>query len=99
KAIVRSCSSSTLTTDYVPNGEHAARFSAMNKIIGAKLSEENERPVNGVPSVSPLRDFAASVLATEALSWLGRVFSRPCSDAGANRSQQEGRKMGVIGGL
>src|SRR5258708_17165430 len=50
KAIVRSCSSSTLTTDHVPNsGRRRALPAAMTKIIAVKLMEENERAVNGFP--------------------------------------------------
>src|SRR5258708_36638392 len=50
KAIVRSCSSSTLTTDHVPNsGRRRALPAAMTKIIAVKLMEENDRPVNGFP--------------------------------------------------
>src|SRR6202163_4892464 len=80
KAIVRSCSSSTLTTDHVPNGGQRRPFAAMIKIITATLIEENERPVNG----RFRRDFAGF-----------EAFQR--SDAGADRAQQERRKMGVIG--
>src|SRR5437879_1685094 len=81
KAIVRSCSSSTLITDHAPNNGRPARFpAAINKIIAAKLMEEDERPVNG----------ALAQLFADAQS-----FER--SDSGANRSQQERRKMRVIG--
>jgi hypothetical protein len=55
----------------------------MIKIIAARLTEENEGPVNGFSPV-----FATQVVATP-------EFER--SDAGANGPQQERRKMRVIG--
>src|SRR5438045_3418148 len=75
----------------------------MTKIIAAKLGDENEYRVNTGVAAPRVGDTASREegAAKQALGSFGSVAIRAdqALDAGANRSQQKGRQMRVIGRL
>jgi len=68
---------------------------AIVKIIRVKLTDENERPVNGFRA-----DFCGNTLSLQS-NFLRPDVLRPAfaSDSGADRTQQKCRQMRVIGGF